>query len=170
MVKRAQANGVSFEAVDCDTLYGRSGWLRDELHKMDIEYYADVPCNTMVFLHPPTVVRRPPKRRGAAEQMDIMGTAIKVEHLLEELTFETFSLRKNEGLDQDQIKNLEKVFQAAKTFADDPSGWLVFTGTYGSGKTHLAAAIANFQLDVGKPPLFIAFSFCVQDFNTLILE
>jgi DNA replication protein DnaC len=70
-------------------------------------------------------------------------------------TFESFKLRKNEGLDKDQIQNLEKGLQLAKTFAGNPIGWLVFTGTYGSGKTHLAAAIANQQLAVGKPPLFI---------------
>src|SRR5690606_15091448 len=31
LVKRVHENGVSFSAVDCDTLYGRSGELRDAL-------------------------------------------------------------------------------------------------------------------------------------------
>jgi DNA replication protein DnaC len=70
-------------------------------------------------------------------------------------TFESFSLRKSEGLPADKINNLEKVSKAAKTYADNPSGWLVFTGSFGSGKTHLAAAIANQQLQTGAPPLFI---------------
>jgi DNA replication protein DnaC len=70
-------------------------------------------------------------------------------------TFETFSLRKNEGLDPNIIKNLEKAYNIAVEFAKAPAGWLLFTGTYGSGKTHLAAAIANYQAGLGKPPLFI---------------
>ncbi|MCB2180161.1 ATP-binding protein [bacterium] len=76
-------------------------------------------------------------------------------HLHGTQTFETFSLRKSEGLSQDLVKNLDKVLLAAKAFANQPQGWLVFTGTYGSGKTHLAAAIANYQASIGKPPLFI---------------
>ena len=32
-----------------------------------------------------------------------------------------------------------------------PIGWLVFSGTYGCGKTHLAAAIANYQIGRGHP-------------------
>jgi DNA replication protein DnaC len=44
----------------------------------------------------------------------------------------------------------------ARTFAEDPSGWLVLSGTYGCGKTHLAAAIANHQAARGGPtPMFI---------------
>jgi DNA replication protein DnaC len=31
----------------------------------------------------------------------------------------------------------------------------VFIGSYGCGKTHLAAAIANYQAGLGSPPLFI---------------
>ena len=32
---------------------------------------------------------------------------------------------------------------------------MVITGTYGSGKTHLAAAIANRQAELGHPPMFV---------------
>ena len=44
----------------------------------------------------------------------------------------------------------------ARAFAEDPAGWLVLSGTYGCGKTHLAAAIANQQTARGRAtPMFI---------------
>ena len=70
-------------------------------------------------------------------------------------TFSSFDFRKKEALGPNIEKNLEKVFKAAESFADRPKGWLVFTGAFGSGKTHLAAAIANKQASIGKPPLFV---------------
>lgn len=70
-------------------------------------------------------------------------------------TFGNFNLRKDEGLTSQDEKNLEKVFKAAEKFAKKPKGWLVITGPYGNGKTHLAAAIANYQAGLGSPPLFI---------------
>jgi DNA replication protein DnaC len=53
------------------------------------------------------------------------------------------------------VRSLEKAVKAATTFAAKPRGWLVLTGPYGCGKTHLAAAIANTLADKGSPPLFI---------------
>ena len=42
------------------------------------------------------------------------------------------------------------------SFAEHPQGWLVLSGTYGCGKTHLAAAIANYQLAAGRStPMFV---------------
>jgi SRSO17 transposase len=38
MVQRAQERGVPFVAVDCDALYRRKGWLRDQLDQLCIEY------------------------------------------------------------------------------------------------------------------------------------
>lgn len=70
-------------------------------------------------------------------------------------TFQTFDLRRDEHLPADELKNLEKVFKVAEKFAKQPKGWLVFTGGYGSGKTHLAAAIANYRASLGTPPLFV---------------
>jgi DNA replication protein DnaC len=70
-------------------------------------------------------------------------------------TFDSFDLRGGEGLPGSQVSNLKKVFQAAQKYADRPKGWLVLTGNYSSGKTHLAAAIANHQAAQGNAPLFI---------------
>jgi DNA replication protein DnaC len=70
-------------------------------------------------------------------------------------TFDRFEDRREEGLSPDEIRSLEKAVKAATAFAARPRGWLVLTGPYGCGKTHLAAAIANALADKGNPPLFI---------------
>jgi DNA replication protein DnaC len=57
---------------------------------------------------------------------------------LADKTFETFDTR---GMN-------------ARQFAKTPENWLVFLGTHGCGKTHLAASIANQQLKAGKPVFF----------------
>ena len=75
--------------------------------------------------------------------------------LLGDLTFGNFSLRDNENLEKDEKKKLESGFKAAQKYAEKPKGWLVFQGGYASGKTHLAAAIANYRSGQGIPPLFI---------------
>ncbi len=75
--------------------------------------------------------------------------------LLGNRTFGNFSLRKNETLEKNDIKSLEKAFRAAQKYAEHPKGWLAFIGPYGCGKTHLAAAIANYRAGLGTPPLFI---------------
>ncbi len=46
-------------------------------------------------------------------------------------------------------------FQAAKEFAADPHGWIVFGGPSGSGKTHLASAIVNERIRLGNPALYL---------------
>lgn len=53
LIQRARANRVPFEAVAMDTLYGRSRQLRNQLNQAGLEYYADVPADTQVFLAPP---------------------------------------------------------------------------------------------------------------------
>jgi DNA replication protein DnaC len=37
-----------------------------------------------------------------------------------------------------------------------PAGWLILKGGYGCGKTHLAAAVGNYQLSLGHPVLFVS--------------
>ncbi len=75
--------------------------------------------------------------------------------LLGDRSFGNFSLREPERLPLEVQNNLENVFRAAQEFAENPNGWLVMTGTYGCGKTHLAAAIGNYRKGMGDDPIFM---------------
>jgi len=55
LIQRSQANGVPFEAVAMDDLYGRNAPLRKRLAEAEIEYYGDIPNNTVVYLDQPRI-------------------------------------------------------------------------------------------------------------------
>jgi DNA replication protein DnaC len=54
-----------------------------------------------------------------------------------DLTFETFD---------SGVRGTRDAFEDAFAYARNPDNWIVFVGGYGCGKTHLAAAIANYAL------------------------
>jgi DNA replication protein DnaC len=74
--------------------------------------------------------------------------------LINSMTFDDFDF-KRVNLPLEQRESLERAFRRAYSFAESPDGWLVFLGENGCGKTHLAAAIRNYQLRRGKPVYFV---------------
>jgi DNA replication protein DnaC len=74
--------------------------------------------------------------------------------LLRNMTFDNFDHKRLE-LPQEQRQNLRQAYNLAVEFARSPEGWLIFHGLNGCGKTHLAAAIANYRRAQGKPVLFV---------------
>lgn len=77
---------------------------------------------------------------------------------LSHLTFENFNPSGNDRakfMSAQDRENLHKSFEICEEFARVPKGWLLLEGGYGCGKTHLAAAIANFAVNNGAPTLFI---------------
>jgi len=74
--------------------------------------------------------------------------------LLRNMTFDNFD-HKRLDLPPDKRENLRTAFNQAVEFARSPEGWVIFHGLNGCGKTHLAAAIANYRLAQGKPVLFV---------------
>ena len=59
------------------------------------------------------------------------------------------------GASPENARLFAAAFQAARDYADDPTGWLALTGPNGCGKTHLAAAIANRRIELGKLAFFV---------------
>jgi len=74
--------------------------------------------------------------------------------LQKSMTFDNFDWRRVNLLPE-QRQNLETAYRLALDFAKSPDGWLVFMGVTGCGKTHLAAAIANYRYQANQPSLFI---------------
>jgi DNA replication protein DnaC len=74
--------------------------------------------------------------------------------LLRKMTFDNFDHKRME-LPLEQRQNLRQAFNLAVEFARSPEGWLIFQGINGCGKTHLAAAIANYRRAQGKPVFFV---------------
>jgi DNA replication protein DnaC len=69
------------------------------------------------------------------------------------MTFETFDTAV-QHLSQEERWSLENAYRTAMDFAEEPEGWLLIFGANGSGKTHLAAAIANRARARGERPVF----------------
>ena len=63
LIVRAQQEGVPFCALVCDELYGRSVAFRRQMNAAEIEYYADIPVNTRVYLSRPEI-GIPENKRG----------------------------------------------------------------------------------------------------------
>lgn len=72
----------------------------------------------------------------------------------EHMTFDTFIVEGRGQLREEQRTNLAYARDCAIKFAENPADWLLYTGRYGTGKTHLAAAIANYALAHGKEVIF----------------
>lgn len=53
LIEHARANGLEFEVIGCDSLYGRNSLLRAALDTAHCLYMAAVPCNTLVYLAEP---------------------------------------------------------------------------------------------------------------------
>ncbi|HIC89729.1 MAG TPA: AAA family ATPase [Anaerolineae bacterium] len=82
------------------------------------------------------------------------GTGLSTLTLHQDQTFESFDPRTHE-LPPEERDNLAHAVALCEAYAAKPEGWLVLTGPYGCGKTHLAAAIANRRLERGDVPLFV---------------
>jgi DNA replication protein DnaC len=94
-----------------------------------------------------------PDFRGSAvvEQSELSSLGLHAHQ-----TFDAFDLRtRDPNMDASQRTNLRRTLTIAQSYAQQPEGWLVLTGQYGCGKTHLAAAIANYRVDSGYPALFV---------------
>ncbi len=74
--------------------------------------------------------------------------------MLARMTFANFDPAGGTGATKRDRELLANAVASAQTFASFPEGWLLFTGPRGSGKTHLAVAIAGESLRQGRQVFF----------------
>jgi DNA replication protein DnaC len=73
-----------------------------------------------------------------------------------DMRFDTFNV--HEHVTPEEKNNLSRSLKITRSYAENPAGWLLLIGGYGTGKTHLAAAIANFWRDRGEEVMFLTVS------------
>lgn len=89
--------------------------------------------------------RRPSELRA----LDVLDHPI-----IREMTFSRFDVR-SAHLSPEDRRRVEDAYRHAMSYAERPDGWLLFMGPHGSGKTHLAAAIANDRRNRGEAVVFM---------------
>jgi len=85
LIDRVRGQAIPFEAIGCDTFYGRDGWFRAELARRDLEYMADVPASQRVYLSEP-VIGLPSNAKGPKAQHErvLAPKAYRVDQLRDE--------------------------------------------------------------------------------------
>lgn len=94
------------------------------------------------------------RRNNLEEEKTVTLAKLSQLGLLTESTFESFK-PEGLGLTPDKQRNIRLAYDLVRQYAEDPQGWLILRGGYGCGKTHLAAAVANFRIGHGHSALFI---------------
>jgi DNA replication protein DnaC len=159
-----QVKNVPLLVLDDLTLGSATAWAKDKLEQL-LHHRFNARLATVITTDAP-LERMDERLRGhltdsefcqvlTIEQRSALEShsSLKLE-LLRNMTFGNFDYRRMD-LPPDQRENLRMVFTGAEGFARSPEGWLIFQGVNGCGKTHLAAAIANYRLAQGKPVLFV---------------
>lgn len=100
-------------------------------------------------------IQAPDFRRPTDDSIHSDLSSLAMHH---EQTFSNWDDRQSENLTTEDRRSLDKALKTAINYTRSPQGWLVFTGPYACGKTHLAAAIANSRADLGQPPMLISVS------------
>jgi DNA replication protein DnaC len=73
---------------------------------------------------------------------------------LADRSFDNFFPTGRTTLNATDKRTLTLALEACRTYANEPPGWLLLCGPPGCGKTHLAAAIANRQIELGTEVFF----------------
>lgn len=87
------------------------------------------------------------KRAGRLQAVSNLGN-------LTNLTFDNL-VPEGRSKDAASQKLFARALEEVKKYAAEPHGWLVLVGPVGSGKTHLACAVANFRIAQGQPVFYI---------------
>jgi len=159
-----QVKNIPLLVLDDLVLGSATGWAKEKLEQL-LQHRFNTRLATVITTDVP-LERMDERLRGhladnefcqvwTIEQKSLLESQSGLElELLRNMTFDNFDHKRLE-LPLEQRQNLRQAFNLAVEFARSPEGWLIFQGVNGCGKTHLAAAIANYRLAQGKPVLFV---------------
>jgi DNA replication protein DnaC len=164
-----KTNSAPLLILDDLTTKSASPWLIDKLYQiLDYRYTKQLPTVLIMSLLPDDL---DPRLRSRLSDLELVRKfkilAPDHRHPLSgqgnspinsldsylDKTFERFEIRPD--LSREEQSNLQQALNLARDFAQAPQDWLMFTGGYGVGKTHLAAAIANHQIASERNALFV---------------
>jgi len=159
-----QVKNVPLLALDDLTLGSATTWAKEKLEQL-LQHRFNTRLATVITTDVP-LEKMDERLRGhltnnefcqvwTIEQKSALESRSSLElELLRNMTFDNFDHKRLE-LPPEHRENLRIAFKRAEEFARSPEGWLIFQGVNGCGKTHLAAAIANYRLAQGKPAFFV---------------
>ncbi len=148
LILRAVKRGLSFEAVDMDSLYGRSFQLRKKLQDENIEYYADIPADTLVYLAKPEVIFKTKKNGALFKKPIVLGERSKVCYLLDHPNLESDHLRlrsSERGFIEDKFSRLPVWTEKEGKVLQE---WLLIRQSVGTITYVLSNASSDTPLDV----------------------
>ena len=119
---------------------GGAGFLLDDLPLGHPDYGKPIPCHCKLQ-------ERRSRRRSRFSDVHKLDS-------LTRFTFEEFNTDLS-WLPPHKLDNLVRAYGTALKFAEEPVGWLLFTGGYGCGKTHLAASIVNHRIENDQSAVFV---------------
>lgn len=119
---------------------GGHGWFTNDVPVSDAQFGKMVTCRC----------------QQVKQQEDQTSRLLNYSNLrhLSRFKFDTLDTQGRSG-EPEGKRLFAEAFQAALDYSSEPQGWLVFIGDHGSGKTHLAAAIANRTLEENRVVLFV---------------
>jgi len=159
-----QVKNVPLLVLDDLTLGSATAWAKEKLEQL-LQHRFNTRLATVITTDVP-VEKMDERLRGhladnefcriwTIEQNSPLESQSGLElELLRNMTFDNFD-HKRLDLPPEQRENLRTAFNQAVEFARSPEGWVIFHGLNGCGKTHLAAAIANYRRAQGKPFFFV---------------
>lgn len=152
--------------LDDLTMAATTAWAKGKLEQL-LDYRFNMRLPTVITTDTP-IEEFDESLRGHLADSEMSSTYIIrgkstliLEHLgsieleaLRQKAFNNFDYKLS-NVSTEERQSLEQAYRNAVNFAKSPEGWLVFMGVNGCGKTHLAAAIANYLRHENKSVLFI---------------
>lgn len=154
MIQRVREHGLPFEAIGCDTFYGRSTWFRRTLNTAGLVYMADVPASTNVYLERPDVgvpTPTPGSKGRVHSKARVLSTrkAVEVRQIpaREDTCFQRIIVRSTERGELDEEFSIRRVWTQQQS--EEPvEEWLVIRHEAGRKYTYaLSNAPADTAID-----------------------